>query len=481
MLSMYKQITVKTLHEQKKKKAEIARTLECHRNKVSNILNRDKLIEKQTRDKSSIYLPYKETIKTWLEKDKLTRVRIHDKLKEEYKTHGSYDALRRFIQKHIPQPIEAFGVQEHLPGAEMEVDFGDIIVYLERTRRKVKFQLLAFVLPFSGKKYYELCENQKAETFYTGFKNAFSFYGGVAKNVKPDNLKAAVNKNSRYILEFNQSFLEFSYHYRFCINPCTPYSPQQKGTVEAGVKYAQANFVPGRQFQDKEDLVHQLKEWTTMINKRVHGTTKEVIDERFERLEKIKLMPLPSEEFSFFNRAERLVGLNCHIHFENNYYSVPFSYVKKTVTVRWDHSTMRIVYQGEELALHKIYTGGQGRYVTVRAHMPSEKIYSETEYQMRHETKMRIIGINALKYFIMLRKKQPGHWRQTIRPLYGFAAEYGAEAVEKALGRALAYGALDTRIIKNILDRKLYEIEESLELPVFQETDNSRNLTYYES
>lgn len=481
MLSMYKQITIKTLHEQKKKISEIARTMECHRNTVSNILKRDFCVEKQARTKLSVYQPYKVTIKTWLEKDGLTRVRIHDKLKEEYKVHGSYDALRRFIQKHIPQPTEAFGVQEHLPGDEVEVDFGEITVYLVREGKKVKFQLLAFVLPFSGKKYYELCENQKAETFYTGFTNAFSFYGGVPKKVKPDNLKAAVNKNTRHILDINQSFLEFSYHYRFVINPCTPYSPEQKGTVEGGVKYAQQNFVPGRTFQNREGMKQQLKEWTTMINKKVHGTTKEVIDDRFERLEKTKLQPLPPEEFSFFNRAERQVGLNCHIHFENNYYSVPFSYVKKTVTVRWNHSILRIVYQGEEIALHKLCTKGTGNYVTVRAHLPSDKIYSETEYQLRHETKMRQIGKNALLYFIMLLKKQPGHWRQTIRPIYGFALEYGNEALDRALGRALSYRALDTRIIKNILDGKLYEIEESLELPVFQEISNSRELIYYQS
>lgn len=478
MLSMYQQITIKTLFEQSKKKTEIARTLNCHRNTVANILNRDTLIEKQTREKSSVYQPYKETIKTWLEDKKLTRVRIHEKLKEEYQVHGSYDALRRFIRKHIPQPIEAFGIEEHLPGEEVEVDFGDIWVRLTDENKRRKFYLLAFVLPFSGKKYYELCDNQKAETFYTGFTHEFSFYGGVPKKVKPDNLKAAVNRNERFVLEFNQSFLEFSYHYRFVIHPCTPYSPEQKGTVESGIKYAQQNFVPGRTFRNREDLKQQLHRWTGMVNKKVHGTTREVINDRFNRLEKERLQPLPVEAFSFFNRAERVVGINCHIHFENNYYSVPFSYVKKTVTIRWNQCLLRIIYGGEELALHKICPI-QGKYVTVREHLPSNKIYSETEFQLQHENKMRRIGLNAHKYFIMLLQKQPGQWRQTIRPIYGLVAEYGEAAVDKALERALSYGAKDTRIIRNILTRKLYEVEDVIKLPEFTDSTNSRELSYY--
>jgi hypothetical protein len=76
---------------------------------------------------------------------------------------------------------------------------------------------------------------------------------------------------------------------------------------------------------------------------------------------------------------------------------------------------------------------------------------------------------------------QPGYYRQTLRPIYGFVQKYGNEAVDKALGRALVYGAKDSRIIRHILEGKLYEIVETIELPVFADTGNSRELTYYES
>ena len=93
------------------------------------------------------------------------------------------------------------------------------------------------------------------------------------KRLKVDNLKAAVQRNQRYELEFNQDFLEFARHYTTVIVPCTPYSPEQKGKVESGIKYLQQNFVNGRVFTDSRDIAHKLKDWmTSYANQRVHGT-----------------------------------------------------------------------------------------------------------------------------------------------------------------------------------------------------------------
>lgn len=477
MYTMHQQITIKTLHKQNKTNQEIAITMGCHRNTVANVIKRDQPLDKIVRSKNSVFTPYWDTIKNWLEKDQLTMIRIHEKLSEEYEVSGSYDALRRFIRKNMPKQIEAFGVQEHLPGDEVEIDFGDIHVYLQSEKRTIKYQLLAFILPYSGKRYYELCDNQKLETFCHAFEQAFIFYGGVPRKVKTDNLKAAVLKNTHHVLEFNQTFLEFSSHYGFVINPCTPYTPQQKGAVEGSVKYAQRNFVPGRNFQDRQDVAKQLKSWTTAINAKVHSTTKEVINDRF-RQEENKLQALPTEPFSFFNCVQRTVGLNCHIHFNGNFYSVPFTYVTKKVSVRWNNSTLRIIYGGEEIALHHI-ANGRGHYVTNRVHLPPHKIYSETEYQLKHENRMKNIGEYGHKYFTTILVKQPGYWRQTIRSIYGLAEQYGNETLNKSLKRALSYGALDTRTIRNILEDKLYDIEESLVLPEFS-TANSRELEYYQ-
>jgi hypothetical protein len=422
-------------------------------------------------------MPYLDTIKRWLEVDKLTKQRIHEKLQEDYAIPDSYDALRRFIKKHLPNEPAAYGVQEHLPGEEIEMDYGDIWLFIEEEERKVKFQGMGFILPYSGMRYCILCDDQKMETFLTGFESAFNYYGGTPKRVKTDNLKNAVLKNTRQELVFNQNFLEFAYHYGFVVNPCTPYSPWQKGAVEGTVKYVQRSFAAGRSFTTRQEASCALKSWLETANSRVHGTYKEVIKDRFAR-EKPLLQSIPAEPFAQLDSVERVVGINCHVSFQNNYYSVPFVYVAKTVTVRFSDTLIRIVYQGEEVALHH-KASGIGSYVTNRSHLPPYKVYSETEFQLKHEAKMQAMGDNAHSYFKLLLVKQPGYWRQTTRRLYALTEEFGSEAMDKALGRALIYGATDSRTVRHILEHKLYETAEEQAAPAFSSA-NSRELSYYE-
>jgi IS30 family transposase len=123
MLTMYEQITIKTLCNQGVKVAQIARQLGCHRNTVRNVLSRNNPVDKQTRVKISLLDPHKDKIKELRDK-KVTNFRIYEIITEEYKLHVSYVNVCKYIQKHFPKPVEAFGIQQSAPGEEAELDFG---------------------------------------------------------------------------------------------------------------------------------------------------------------------------------------------------------------------------------------------------------------------------------------------------------------------------------------------------------------------
>jgi transposase len=465
MLTMYQQITIKTLHEQGQTQAKIAKQFDCHRHTVANILQREKVIEKQTRVKTSACTPYKTNIREWLDK-KISRLRIHELLGSEYLLKIDYTTLCKYIQKQFPKTPEAFGVQQVAPGEVAEIDFGYLGMLPGLDGKLTKTYGLAVVLGYSRLDYYAICYDQKLETLCRELENAFMYFGGVPKRLKVDNMKTAVLKNQHYDLTLNQDFLEFAYHFGSVVTPCEPYHPEQKGKVEGAVKYLQINFVSGRSFQDEADIKRQCKEWMDgYANQRIHGTTRRVPKEVFLSEEQEKLLSLPDEPFAFFNRGTRIVAPNCHIHFENNYYSVPAEFVRKEVLVRWNDNLLRIIYQGEQIALHHKSTG-MGNYVTVRSHMPDHKVYSETEYQARHEARMKEIGESAHAYFEMLVKSKEGHWSPTVRAITGLCEEYGKEAVNASLKRALFYKATDVVIIKRILKEKLYLF--ALEQPLLQ-------------
>ena len=227
----------------------------------------------------------------------------------------------------------------------------------------------------------------------------------------------------------------------------------------------------------------------TYANTRVHGTTRKIPVTVFTEQEKHTLQPLPENPFAFFNRSIRRVALNCHIHFENNYYSVPHHLVRKDVTVRWNDHLVRIISEGEQVALHQKPTG-VGNYVTDKSHMPPYKVYSATEYQGRFEEKMAAIGEAAHTYFHMLLETKESYWFRSVRAILGLREHYGNEAVNATLQRALYYQVTELGTIKNILEKKLYLLEIEPTLLQVKAAQNSmiseqsalfRDLTYYQA
>lgn len=476
---MYKQITIKTLHTQGTRNAEIARQLGCHRNTVGNIIHRENVTEKQTRAKPSVFASFDTYIKNLIDK-KVTNLRIYEILKEEYGVGSTYVNLCKYIQKHFPKPIEAFGVQLTTPGETAEIDFGYLGMLPGPLGGFVKTYGLAVILGYSRVGYFAICYDQKLETLIREITNAFEYFGGVPKRVKVDNMRTAILTNQHYDLVFNQDFLEYANHYTTVIIPCTPYHPEQKGTVESGIKYLQGNFISGRTFVDAADLKRQLADWmTTYANERIHGTTRRVPMQMLVTEEREKLQPMPEESFAFFNRGVRTVGVNCHIHFENNYYSVPACLVGKEVTVRWNEHLLRIIAAGEQVALHQKSTG-IGAYVTQRSHLPDYKVYSATEHQARFEAKFADMGEDAHAYFRML-LEQESYWFRIVRSILGLRSIYGDEAVNASLKRALYYKVRDVVTIKNMLEKKLYAVDTEPKLLDRDRTESTltRELTYY--
>jgi len=499
MLTMYQQITIKTLARQGVKQTEIARDLGCHRNTVRNIIRRNGLISEQIRDRSSYFDPYHNQIKEWLEKD-VSNLRMYEILKETYGIERTYDSLCKYIQKQFPKTPEAFGVQVTGPGEEAEVDFGyaglQPVNLPGCSLVRGKTWVLAVKLSHSRTGFHQVTRDQKVTTLTSGITAAFEYFGGVPKRLKIDNLRAAILKNQHYDLLYNQQFLQWAEHFGCVINPCTPYHPEQKGKVEAEVKYVLNNFFVERDFTDWTDMANRLRHWTTeYANKRVHSITRRVPWDVLLETERAALLPLPQTPFPFFEQAARVVQKNCHLFFKNNYYSVPARLAGKTVTIRFTGNLLRIIDRGEEVACHAV-SATTGQYITCRSHLPDYKCYGVTEYQKKYEVKMADIGESAHTYFKEILLKRDSYWFRSVRSILGLANRYGNEAVNLSLERALHYKVLDMSVITRIVKQELYRLDVAPRLPKSPEApadpvilplsfssvsvDINRDLSYYQ-
>jgi transposase len=151
---------------------------------------------------SPVVGPYEATIREWLVADKdvhrkqrHTAHRVWTRLVAEDGADVGESTIRevvRRIREEIGDPPEAMVPQLHLPGAEAEVDFGDIYVVI--AGETVKLSLFALRLSSSGRACHKAYATQAQEAFLAGHVNAFERVDGVPGRIRYDNLKPAVAK-----------------------------------------------------------------------------------------------------------------------------------------------------------------------------------------------------------------------------------------------------------------------------------------------
>ena len=291
----------------------------------------------------------------------LSAQRIYQDLVSEVGFGGSYQSVKRFVrQRRQTEPQRVWRVEVE-PGEEAQVDFGTgAWVVDEQSGSRRRPWVLRVVLGFSRKAYSEAFFRQDTELFLRGVENAWRAFGGVAKTLNLDNLKAGVLKCDWADPELNPKLRSFAQHYGFAVLPCRPRTPEHKGKVENGMAYLKGNALRGRTFSSLAAQNQHLAEWErTVADLRIHGTTRQQVSARFA-LEKPALQPLPPNFFPVFREGQRSVHRDSYVEVERAYYSVPPEYIQCDVWVRWDTREVRIFNsRWEQIALHRRLERGQ--------------------------------------------------------------------------------------------------------------------------
>jgi len=95
------------------------------------------------------------------------------------------------------------------------------------------------------------------------------------------------------------AFLHLRGHYGFHATACTPQTPREKGSVEAGVRYLKSGFWPARRFDGLAQLDRQYVDWRDGVcNRRTHASGRFQVAERLAA-ERQALRPLPPSRFDW--------------------------------------------------------------------------------------------------------------------------------------------------------------------------------------
>jgi len=385
---------------------------------------------------------------------------IHDWLRlHEADFEGSLSAIkrlcRRFDKQQDPKATDVAIPVETEPGEVAQVDFAYVGKCYDPERGVLrKAWLFVMTLGFSRRMYCDVVFDQKVETWLELHIGAFEYLGGVPRVVVPDNLKAAVVRAAFAVDDepaIHRSYRELARHYGFQIDPTPPRAPQKKGKVERSARYVKGNFFATLESVDIDEDRRLLQRWNLEIaDRRVHGTTGRAPVELFDELEREALVGLPAKRWERVVWKQATLHRDSHVQIDGAFYSAPWRFLHQRLWVRCTPYVVAIYHGDEHLWTH--LRVARGRRSTVEAHLP------EHRRDLRHRSRehwierAKAIGrevedlvgeiFGSDDVLLKLRKVQA-----VVTHLEGFPKPRARAAAR----RALHFGCIDYRSIKNIL------------------------------
>ncbi|MDQ2796741.1 MAG: IS21 family transposase, partial [Actinomycetota bacterium] len=321
-------------------------------------------------------------------KQRHTARRVFARLAEEHEaTELSYSTVRDYVRRRRPEiDIEAgrlpevFVPQEHAPGAEAEVDFGEVWVVLAGV--KTKCHMFAFRLSRSGKAIHRIYPTQAQEAFLEGHLDAFEEIGGIpTRHIRYDNLTDAVVKviygTGRQRTE-NQRWVLFRSHYGFDAFYCHPgiEGAHEKGGIEGDVgRFRRTHLSPMPVVDSLAELNEKARQWDLDDENRRIGDRIRTVAQDFA-LERELLAPITAERFEPGLSLTPRVSRSSLVRVRMASYSVPARFIGRSVRVSLRASEV-VVFDGRtQIARHPRVVALHGQsvnldhYLVVLLHNP---------------------------------------------------------------------------------------------------------------
>jgi transposase len=470
-----------------KSQREIAREQGYNRRTVKKMIdNPEPIRKKRTVDESRSKLNvHKEFINDLLEADKSvhkkqrhTKLRIYNRLKEERGYTGSYQTICNYVSSVAFHQKEMYIPLIHSAG-ESEFDFGEADVLINTVKKRIHLGVM--YLPYSGVLFVKGYEVENTETFCDAHKSAFEFLRGVPSRILYDNSKIAIQKIFTHgIREKTKGFLRLKSHYLFDDVFANPAKGNEKGGVENSVGYMRRNFmVPLPEVNSIEELnAHLYERCLNNFNHVQQGHTKTT----GERLKEEQLNPLPSHSYEAFCYKSGVVNRESLVRFCNNSYSVPTKYGTERVFIKGYADKVQIIFNDQVIAEHKRLYDKDGYQFNPLHYLSLLALKSRAFHQAAPLKDWHLPDIFERVHQHLLKKDPLNGTRSYIHVLC-LLMEYSMQTLERILRQAMNLNCVEIDAIRHLLkrrnDRKIHSLKLTDRPELEKVTVESTDLSVY--
>jgi len=428
----------------------IAAQLGIHHSTVDRVLSRAGMPKAERARQASIVDPYIPFIlDTLAHYPRLTAARLYGMVVERGFTGGPSHFRAHIAQLRPRKPAEAYLRLRTLPGEQAQVDwahFGSV----EIGRAKRPLMAFVMVLSWSRQIFLRFYLNQRMESFLRGHVAAFNAWGSLPRVLLYDNLKSAVLERRGDAIRFHPTLLDLSAHYHFEPRPVAVARGNEKGRVERAIRTIRDSFFAGRQWTDMADLNVQADTWCRghSANRPCPQDPRMTVREAFAQ-ERPHLLALPDNPFETDERVVVSIGKTPYARFDLNDYSVPFTQVRRTLTVLASLTRVRLLSDGEVIAEHP-RSYDQGQQIEDPAHLAALVAAKRAARHHRAQDRLAHAAPSSVDLLQQAAARGTPLARLTAQ-LVQLLDDYGAAELEYALQEALASGVPHPSAVRQVM------------------------------
>ena len=393
------------------------------------------------------YMPDFDQLKKELAKPGVTLQLLWEEYSDRCRLSGLKPYQLTQFKKHFNDHLKRTGFKDiiqHKAGEQIEVDWAGVRPYWQDpdSGEKVYGWLFAAVLPFSGLGFAYVTPDMKMPSWIQCHIKMYEFFGGGTTILTPDNLKTGITKHTRDELIINSTYQDMAEYYGTVVVPARVRTPRDKSQVE-NLVYQFEKDVIGRlrncQFfsidEYNDQLLIEVERFNNKPFQKKEGTRRSV----FNEVEKATLRPLPIRRYEMAVYRTAIVQSNSHVAYQKNYYSVPYQYLGKEVTLKITSHHLTVLYNKNVLSEHELIWNKIGAYSTIPTDMPPHSnAYGEwNSTRYLNWAKSKGPNVYEVVYRIFANSHVEQQHYRTVHSILKLASSYSDQRLEEACRVAL--------------------------------------------
>jgi len=461
MIDVDKRKAVFLLHQEGMGVREIVRRLGLGRNTVRRAIALEGALppatrrEKQSLDPELLQRLYTQC-EGWIQ-------RVHEKLAEEEGVRLPYPTLTRKLRTlglSAPREERCARVPDE-PGAEMQHD--TTVYSMPLGGKPVRLIASLMYLRYSKRRYlkfYRAFNRFKMKCF---FHEALSFWGHAAGACIIDNTNLARWRGTGAAAVIVPEMEAFAKRYGFRFRCHELGHANRKAGEERSFWTVETNFLPGRTFQNLEDLNAQAFQWATVrMEHRPQSKARLLPAKAFEH-ERATLIELPPHLPAPYLLHERETDQYGYVAVGGNYYWVPGTQ-REPVKVLEYAERLRLCLGSACVAEYPLPADGvrNAQFSPPGQPTPPGNANNRKQPTQEEEKRLRAISPSVDAYLAFALKPQGIPRHRFIRELFALSRQLTAALFIQTVERALRYRIADLATLRRIAQLYLTQGEANL-------------------